>query len=106
MATNRCFWQLFSKRTLAKIPPSKLRPGSSPELRACKNAAMDIAFAVMVAMVAAAAGVIGFIWGRSGGGEGERRLAELEAQLAASRENAVRLGTQAAELEREAERLR
>jgi DNA recombination protein RmuC len=67
---------------------------------------MDIAIVVMVAMVAAAAGVIGFIWGRKGEGEGDRRVAELEAQLAASRENAVRLGTQAAELEREAEKLR
>jgi DNA recombination protein RmuC len=67
---------------------------------------MDIAFIVMVAMVAAAAGVIGFIWGRAQGGEGEKRVAELEAQLAASRENAIRLGTQAAELEREAEKLR
>jgi DNA recombination protein RmuC len=67
---------------------------------------MDIAFIVMVALVAAAAGVIGFIWGRAGAGEGNQRVAELEAQLAASRENALRLGTQAAELEHEAAKLR
>ena len=67
---------------------------------------MDIAFVVMVVLVAAAAGVIGYIWGRAGEGQGDRRMAELEAQLAASRENALRLGTQAAELEREAEKLR
>ena len=65
---------------------------------------MDIAL-VIVAAIAAAAGVgLGFIWGRSGGGG--RRVAELEAQLAATRENAQRLGVQSAELEREAERLR
>ena len=66
---------------------------------------MDIAIFVVVAAIAAAGGVgAGFLWGRAG--DGARRLAELAAQLAAARENAQRLGVQAAELEREAEKLR
>ena len=68
---------------------------------------MDIAIVVIVAVIAAAGGLgIGFLLGASRGGGGERRLAELQAQLAAARENANRLGVQSAELEREAERLR
>src|SRR5688500_16660044 len=60
---------------------------------------------VVVALIAAAVGVaLGYFWGRFSG-TGGNRLAELEAQLAATRENAVRLGTQAAELERDAQRL-
>ena len=68
---------------------------------------MDIALVVIVAVIAAAGGLgIGFLLGAARGGGGERRLAELQAQLAAARENANRLGVQSAELEREAERLR
>src|SRR5688572_32263137 len=82
-------------------------PGSAAELRACQNSAMDIALVVIVAVIAAAGGLgIGFLLGVSRGGGGERRLAELQAQLTAARENANRLGVQSAELEREAERLR
>ena len=62
---------------------------------------------VIVAVIAAAGGLgIGYLLGTSRGGGGERRLAELQAQLTAARENANRLGVQSAELEREAERLR
>jgi DNA recombination protein RmuC len=68
---------------------------------------MDIAIVVLVAVIAATGGLgIGFLLGASRGGGGERRLAELQAQLGAARENANRLGVQSAELEREAERLR
>ncbi len=68
---------------------------------------MDIALVVIVAVIAAAGGLgVGFLLGASRGVGGERRLAELQAQLAAARENANRLGVQSAELEREAERLR
>jgi DNA recombination protein RmuC len=62
---------------------------------------------IIVAAVAAAAGLAaGFVWGRARGSGRMRRIAELEAQLAAARENANRLGVQAAELEREAVQLR
>jgi DNA recombination protein RmuC len=67
---------------------------------------MDSVLVVVIAAIAAAGGVgLGYLWGSRSSGAGGNRLAELEAQLAASRENAVRLGTQAAELERDAQRL-
>jgi DNA recombination protein RmuC len=63
--------------------------------------------ALVVALLFGIAGfAIGYFWSRSRTPAGGRRLAELEAQLAATRENANRLGVQSAELEREAERLR
>jgi DNA recombination protein RmuC len=68
---------------------------------------MDIAIVMIVAVIAAAGGLgVGYLLGQSRGGGGERRLAELQAQLAAARESVNRLGVQSAELEREAERLR
>jgi DNA recombination protein RmuC len=63
--------------------------------------------ALVVALLFAVAGfAIGFSWARSRASAGGQRLAELEAQLAATRENANRLGVQSAELEGEAVRLR
>ena len=69
---------------------------------------MELTTAVIVAAaVAAAAGLaVGLLWGRGRGGGEMQRIAELEAQLAAARENANRLGVQSAELEREAVQLR
>jgi DNA recombination protein RmuC len=63
--------------------------------------------ALVVALLFAVAGfAIGYFWARSRASAGGQRLAELEAQLAATRENANRLGVQSAELEGEAMRLR
>jgi len=63
--------------------------------------------ALIVALLFAVAGfAIGYFWARSRASVGGQRLAELEAQLAATRENANRLGVQSAELEGEAVRLR
>ena len=65
------------------------------------------ALALIVALLFAAAGfAIGFFWSRARSPAQGQRLAELEAQLAAARENVNRLGVQSAELEGEAVRLR
>jgi len=65
------------------------------------------ALALIVALLFAAAGfAIGFFVNRSRSPADGQRLAELEAQLAAGREHANRLGVQGAELEREALQLR
>ncbi len=62
---------------------------------------------VVVAIVFAAAGFgIAHLWGRSLPAQDEKRVAELEAQLGAVREQALRYGVLAAELEREAGTLR
>jgi DNA recombination protein RmuC len=62
---------------------------------------------IVVAGLCAVAGfVLAHFWNRNRPGAGEKRVAELEAQLAASREQALRAGVQAAEMEREAEMLR
>ena len=65
------------------------------------------ALALIVALLFAAAGfAIGYLIHRSRSPADGQRLAELEAQLAAAREHANRLGVQGAELEREALQLR
>ena len=61
---------------------------------------------IVLALCVAGALALAFLGGRSRGAPGEKRVAELEAQLAASREQALRHGVQAAELEREANTLR
>ena len=64
----------------------------------------------ITALIALVSGVAGFalayLWSRSRPAQDERRTAELEAQLNAAREQAIRSGVQAAELEREAGTLR
>ncbi len=69
---------------------------------------MDITLvSIFVALICAAAGFgAAFLWNRSRPMQGQQRTAELEAQLAASREHANRMGVQSAELEREANQLR
>jgi hypothetical protein len=63
--------------------------------------------ALIVALLFAVAGLaVGHFWSRSRSPVQGQRLAELEAQLAAARENVNRLGVQSAELEGEAVRLR
>lgn len=60
-----------------------------------------------VAVVFAVAGyVVALLLDRNRPGHGEKRAGELEAQLVAAREQAMRSGVQAAELEREATTLR
>jgi len=60
--------------------------------------------ATAIGIAAAIAGfVVAWLWAR---GRPAKRVAELEAQLVAAREQALRSGVQAAELEREAETLR
>jgi len=67
----------------------------------------SVIFTTAIALAAAiAAFAAAWSWARRRPAEGERRVAELEAQLAAAREQALRSGVQAAELEREAETLR
>lgn len=61
----------------------------------------------LIALACAAAGFgIAHLWNRSKPRVDEKRVAELEAQLVAAREQAIRNGMQAAELEREAGTLR
>jgi DNA recombination protein RmuC len=61
----------------------------------------------LIALACAAAGFgIAFLWNRSRPAQDEKRVAGLEAQLDASREQSLRHGVQAAELEREAITLR
>jgi DNA recombination protein RmuC len=61
----------------------------------------------LIAFACAAAGFgIAFLWNRSRPAQDEKRVAGLEAQLDASREQSLRHGVQAAELEREATTLR
>jgi DNA recombination protein RmuC len=60
-----------------------------------------------IALVGGAAGfVLALVWNRSRPTSDEKRVAELEAQLTAARENGLRSSVQAAELEREAATLR
>jgi DNA recombination protein RmuC len=63
-------------------------------------------FTIILLMLIAAAAGFGLSRFLGGSGREEKRLGELEAQLAASREQAMRSGVQAAELEREATTLR
>lgn len=68
---------------------------------------MDIALVFLIAVACAAAGSgIAYLWGRARPAAEHKRVAELEAQLGSSREQALRLGVQAAEMEREATTLR
>jgi DNA recombination protein RmuC len=69
---------------------------------------MDTTLAtVIIAALCAAAGFgLAHFWNRSRPRQAERRVAELEAQLVAAREQAQRNGVLAAEMEREAEILR
>jgi len=64
----------------------------------------------LIALVAVLAGTGGFglawLWNRTRPTQDEKRVAELEAQLNAVREQALRSGVQAAEMEREATTLR
>jgi DNA recombination protein RmuC len=61
---------------------------------------------IAVVFAAAAAGFgLALVWNRSRPTADEKRVAELEAQLAAARESALRASVQAAELEREASTL-
>jgi DNA recombination protein RmuC len=66
--------------------------------------------ALVTTLIAVVCGLAGFgfayLWGRSRPRHNEMRVAELEAQLAAVREQALRGGVQAAEFEREAGVLR
>src|SRR5258705_13233831 len=62
---------------------------------------------VLLALAGVAAGFgVAYLWSRSLPAHEQRRTAELEAQLAAVREQALRYGVQSAELEREANQLR
>ncbi len=62
---------------------------------------------IVAVFVAAAAGFgLALLWNRSRPTADEKRVAELEAQLVAARESAMRSSVQAAELEREAATLR
>jgi len=64
-------------------------------------------FVVIVAVVAAIAGfAVALLWRRGQPAAHAGRIGELEAQVAAAREQAMRSGVQAAELEREASTLR
>jgi DNA recombination protein RmuC len=66
-----------------------------------------IIITALIALACAAAGFgIAFLWNRSRPAQDEKRVAGLEAQLDASREQSIRHGVQAAELEREATTLR
>jgi DNA recombination protein RmuC len=68
---------------------------------------MDPATIVVIAVLCALGGFgLAYLWNRSRPAAGEMRVAELEAQLAAAREQALRGGVQAAEFEREAVQLR
>jgi DNA recombination protein RmuC len=77
-------------------------------LRRDKMPAMDpITINVIVGALAALAGFgLAYLWLRARPGADDKRLGELEGQLAAAREQALRSGVQAAEIEREAETLR
>lgn len=66
-----------------------------------------IIITALIALACAAAGFgIALLWNRSRPAQDEKRAAGLEAQLDASREQSLRHGVQAAELEREAVTLR
>ena len=68
---------------------------------------MDFALVSLGLVAAFAAGFgLAYLWLRARPGADDKRLGELEGQLAASREQALRLGVQAAEIEKEAETLR
>jgi len=72
---------------------------------ACENARMEMSIP-WIAALAVAAGVgfgLALVWNRSRPTADEKRVAELEAQLAAARESGQRASMQAAELEREAQ---
>src|SRR5688572_23676612 len=64
----------------------------------------------LIGLFAAIAGVGGFglawLWNRTRPSGDEKRVAELEAQLVAANQQALRSGVQAAAMEREAETLR
>ena len=61
---------------------------------------------IVAAACAAAAFGIAWLWNRARPSGDARRVGELEAQLVAAREQSMRSGVQAAELEREAATLR
>jgi DNA recombination protein RmuC len=68
---------------------------------------MDYAIVIILVTLAALAGfAAAHLWNRTRPMHNERRVAELEAQLTAVREQALRSGVQAAEFEREAGVLR
>ena len=69
---------------------------------------MEISFSMVVfGLAGAVAGfAAGWLWWRGRPGPGQERIADLEAQLLASREHGMRSGVQAAEMEREATTLR
>ena len=61
----------------------------------------------LVAVIAAVGGFgVAWMWNRTRPTQDEKRVAELEAQLIAANQQALRSGVQAAEMEREAETLR
>ena len=68
---------------------------------------MDFMNLLLVAVIAAVAGgAAALLWRRADSGPDAARIGELEAQLTAAKEQAMRSGVQAAELEREAATLR
>ena len=67
----------------------------------------NIGVVLLVAAACASAGFgVAYLWNRARPSGEARRVGELEAQLVAAREQAIRSGVQAAELEREAATLR
>ncbi|MEP7069700.1 MAG: DNA recombination protein RmuC, partial [Usitatibacter sp.] len=69
---------------------------------------MEITLATLLIALACAAAGFGaaFVWNRARPAHEQKRTAELEAQLSASRDQANRMGVQSAELERDANQLR
>jgi DNA recombination protein RmuC len=62
---------------------------------------------ILLGVLCAAAGFgLAYLWARSRPNADDKRIGGLEAQLIATRENATRLGVQAAELERDVDQLR
>ena len=73
-----------------------------------RMASMEITLATLLIALACAAAGFGaaFVWNRARPAHEQKRTAELEAQLSASRDHANRMGVQSAELERDANQLR
>src|ERR1700757_5291980 len=67
---------------------------------------VNVAWLIIAAVCAVAGFAVAHFWNRTRPTHEEKRVAELEAQLTAAREQAIRSSVQAAELEREAATLR
>ena len=67
---------------------------------------VNVAWLLFAAICAVAGFAVAHFWNRTRPTQDEKRVAELEAQLAAAREAGIRSSVQAAELEREAATLR